>query len=273
MIQISPRTGSKELKPLFNHFDVPIDDSVDIAFSDFCFIGNGPDGLCRVGFERKRLGDFVGSIRTGRLSGHQLTGLLSEFDYVVVIVEGEYKCGNDGELVELWHGRYRTVSDGNRSVMYRAIVNYRVTAMLKALSHAGNPVIYERTVNPYETVALIVSYFHWFNDKQWDQHRSHEAPHIKSASQQPSGNGHRPRSFIRRPVSPLETFLVAAGTGVDQAAKFVAQKFETIEQLCAASPDEIGAVQVEQFMKVGGTRMVNLGSKKGLKIWQALRTK
>jgi hypothetical protein len=70
----------------------------------------------------------------------------------------------------------------------------------------------------------------------------------------------------------LEQF-VAAVDGFDTAAKWVAQKFGTMEELIKATPEEIAEVRVEQFMKEGGSRVVRLGEKKGVKLWHALRNR
>ena len=270
MIQISPRKGSLELRDLFKNFDVPVDTEIDIPFSDFCFWGNGPDGLCRVGIERKRLSDALDSIRTKRLSGYQFDGLCREFDFVFVVIEGQWKAGTHGELLELqWKDKklqWLPTSDGKQSVMYRSIQNYCTTAELKAGTQAGNPVVVERTTDPFETVALVVSHWHWFNDKQWDQHRSHEAVYNKEYAPPTR------RTFIRRQISQCEQYMAVA-PGVDQAAKDVANRFGSMEGLLAATVEEIAACPVEQWLKGGGTRTARLGEKKAEKIWKSLRSR
>ncbi len=272
MIQISPRTGSYELRDLFKSFDVLTDTSVDIEFSDFCFYGNGPDGLCRVGIERKRLSDALDSIRTKRLSGHQLGGLCKEFDFVFIVIEGQFKAGEHGELLELkWRDKklqWLPTSDGKQAVLYRAFQNYFTTSKLKAGTAAGNPVVIERTTEPFETVALVVSHWHWFNDKVWEQHRSHEAVYNKEYQ----NNNHKPRSFIRRQVSQCEQYMAVA-PGLDQAAKSVADRFGSMEGLMKATVEEIAECPVEQWLSGGGKRVVRLGEKKAERIWKSLRSR
>ena len=63
---------------------------VRMDYGDAMVTGNGPCGQVDIGIERKRIGDLVNSITTGRLSGHQLPGLLAQYYKVYIIVEGMY---------------------------------------------------------------------------------------------------------------------------------------------------------------------------------------
>ena len=96
MILLDDRTGSGELLPLFRPYDAPVE-LARLDFGDACWLGNGATGPELVGVERKTIHDLVSSMRSKRLSGYQLPGLLRTYDWVYLLVEGVWRCGGRGE--------------------------------------------------------------------------------------------------------------------------------------------------------------------------------
>ena len=79
----------------------------ELEFGDAMFSGNGPDGMCLIGFERKRLSDLLTSMRDRRLSGRQMRGCWERYDFVWIVSEGIYREGTGGEIEE-WRWNPRT---------------------------------------------------------------------------------------------------------------------------------------------------------------------
>ena len=93
-ILIDNRKGSAELA---KYIDSPTK-LLTLEYADFAFQGNGPNGQVSIGIERKSIRDLISSILTGRLSGHQLIGLVNSYDYVSIVVDGPTKTGTDGYM-------------------------------------------------------------------------------------------------------------------------------------------------------------------------------
>jgi ERCC4-type nuclease len=87
MIHIDHRVGSAELA---KYFVEPIEVG-KLMFGDFAFIGRGPDGPVHIGIERKHIRDLIDSVKSGRLWGHQIPGMLDVFDYSYLVIEGVFK--------------------------------------------------------------------------------------------------------------------------------------------------------------------------------------
>lgn len=281
MILIDPRSGSGELAYLFAPFDVEAllasseapfhafavtdSDDVQLPFGDFCFWGNGADGLTLVGIERKTINDFVSSMRSKRLAGHQLGGLLRTYGVVYIVIEGIWRAGDGGAIETYRRTGWEALYVGRNPVMYREVDHHVAT-----LQHKRG-IVFVKTENEKQTVAWIVSRWHWWNDKSWSQHKSDEAIY---AEYNPATNGGR-LSFTQRTVPDAEK-MIAQIPGIDAMAYSVAKAFKnaegtpSMEKLMEASAEEIAAVKVEQRTK-HGTRLVRLGEERARRIYLSLR--
>ena len=151
-------------------------------YGDVTFAGNGPDGgECTVGIERKRLSDLVTSMTDRRLAGKQLHGLVQTYDFRFLLVEGVWRSGVHGEIEELYGKEWRPFfsrEPGRPSVSYRQVHSFLDTIRLKAGRDDegdGRGIILLSSSNLRETAAQLLTLWHWFNDKSWEEHRSHEA--------------------------------------------------------------------------------------------------
>lgn len=167
MIIIDDRTGSKEFKRLLTRAGATCKVR-RLPFGDFKIIGNGPNGRCRVGVERKTISEIVSAIGDSRFVGHQLPGLLGNrpdgrrrFDYVFIVVEGDRYIDPRTGLLNPDALRHLP----RRGHLYRTVQKFELTLMLKA----GVRVIYTR--NKTHTTEFLCALNEWF-DAAWGSHKS-----------------------------------------------------------------------------------------------------
>lgn len=161
MILVDDRVGSREVFPYLKPYGIQAE-LTRLDYGDFAFEGNGAKGRCLVGIERKRVGDLIESIRSKRLSGHQLGGLVQAYDYAYLVVEGMFRPGKKGDLEE-WRG------SGWRShgVLYREVNSYLCTVEILA------GVVVRRSISPVETAVILADLYRWWQ-KDFSHHKSHD---------------------------------------------------------------------------------------------------
>lgn len=164
---VDSRVGSKELLGALRKSGIDARSTV-LDAADFCFEGNGPDGACQVGIERKALNDLVGSLRSGRLQGmsteagqeSQLVRLHNTYDFVWLLVEGLYGTDSKGRFVAGAVGR-RTVPGGfSEDSLEKALLSLDLRGGMRI----------KQTTNMAQSVRWLVSLFRSFTDKEWDKH-------------------------------------------------------------------------------------------------------
>ena len=173
MITVDSRTGSIELLPLFPKNTAK---SGYLSYGDFAFTGKGyaSNGNLPllVGIERKTTKDLLSSMVSGRLSGHQLIGLLNSYNMVYLIIEGIWRCNPQTKILEYYRkGEWVPIRLGAREFMAREIYNYINTLTVICGVNCW------RTQNKRETVTWIMSIYHWWRDKSMEEHRSHKQAH------------------------------------------------------------------------------------------------
>jgi len=221
-ILIDDRSGSAELYHIFPS-GVPIE-LRRMEFGDFAFLGNGGDGPTFIGIERKAVRDLLNSITTGRLSGHQLVGLLDTYSWVYLIVEGMWRFNPTNGLLEDRRGNsWCPISLGSRRFMAREMLGYLNTLAVRA----GVIVLYSK--DKMETVHIIVSIYRWWQ-KEWKDHSSHLARNkipIKVSLVRPS--------MVRRMAAELP------GVGWGKSAA-VAERFPNMVELAGATIKEWSSI-------------------------------
>ncbi len=235
-LRIDNRIGSVELAPLFQSYGIkPI--MCRLEFGDLEWIGNGQHGTCAIAVERKRINDLVSSIQSKRLSGHQLPGMAKQYDYAYLIVEGVWRPAENGQLEIRSHGNWSQAHCGQ--VTYRQIDNYLSTLEIKS------GMIYRRTYNELETVAVIVDLMRWWA-KPWDEHHSHDVKY------QPADG---PEGRRLRLVAPTQVELIARTLpGLDKRAKRVAKAFGSVEAMVLAT--ESDWIGIDGVGKIGARRIM-----------------
>jgi ERCC4-type nuclease len=158
MITLDERTGSALLLRF-----LPAARIGRLEFGDASFIGRGAGNVpVAVGIERKTLTDLVGSMESGRLSGHQLPGLMSSYGVVYLVVEGISRSQGGG-VQALLGGKWRDLGVGDG-----ALDKYLNTMEVLA------GVIVRQTTSVQRTAELIHHLYEWWG-KDWDSHRGHLA--------------------------------------------------------------------------------------------------
>ena len=252
-LQIDDRIGSKELSPYFREYlDIPIEDT-RLDYGDVLFESPyGPEGPCKVGFERKRLAECIELMKHGdasRFAGDQLIKMRQNCRFVFLVCEGRYRRDLESGLITTfrrtkgrrekdWHpGTY----DGQH-VDWRAVDGWLNTMRLLAGVHIL------KTDSPGNTVLEIATIHHWFTHKPWEQHSSH----LKFPD---SGHGEIPLdarpSFTRCVAKELPN------VGWNRAAT-IEKVFNSVEGMLEAS--------VEQWTMIDG-----ITSERAHKIWWLLR--
>lgn len=220
MILVDYRQGSHELvEPLASLGLDVVETTLD--FGDVAFEGRGVGGTSvLVGIEFKKLAELVGSMRTGRLQGHQVPGMCDEhagYDYRWLLIEGELLYDQQGRLLQKRVRRGRT----ELSLMPGSM---RIGEFLKRLHVmylcAGVVPIWAK--DRRMTLTQIEMLYRTWTDADLDDHKSHLATYT-------------PPSIV-----PLNNFrsVVQKLPGVGPAVSLAAQKkFKTLRRALTAGPD------------------------------------
>lgn len=194
-----------------------------LEFGDFSWTGVWvEDRPVRVGLEHKTVGDLVGSMRSGRLSGHQIPGMLDQYEFRYLMVEGVVRPGRDG-IAEIPHGG--TFLPLSPAITFREIVNY-----LNSVEHLAGMYL-RRTFGPTESIAQIGATYLWWQ-KPWDQHKSMEQmAHVEQAIPTVF---HRP-NMVERVAGQLP------GVG-PRKARAIAKRYRTVVDFVEATEKDLRQV-------------------------------
>ena len=224
MILVDDRTGSAELAPLLttpHHI-------ARLEYADFSFIGNGPHGPTTIGVERKTIMDLISSIASGRLSGHQMIGLIDSYDWVYLLVEGQWRV--DARTGDLFRkipitNRWVKVRLGKRVFKAFGIYNFLNTVRVMC------DIIVVRVNTPKETAQWLDGIYKWW-DKPWEAHKSHSQFQVR-------------QKHVSLVKPPLITRIAKefSGVGWDRAMD-IGDLFK--------SPKELAHATIEELMKVPG---------------------
>lgn len=244
---VDSRLGSADLYPLLPT-TIPRT-LATLQFGDFSFIGQGPDGLPQsIGIERKRIGDLLNSIDSGRLSGYQLIGLLNTYTHVYLLVEGLWRPSpQDGVLETYRQGRWLPLSHGRRRYMAREVVNYCQT-----LATICSVKLW-LTSTPQESAHWLSCLYQWWQ-KDWTKHRAHLQFHEHGPQLTDSCTGIPIATLTRPPVVARVARELADGVGMDKA-RALAAKFCSVMSLVMASEKDlrevkgVGKVLAERIME------------------------
>lgn len=232
MLYLDRRIGSEHLQSPLERLGIPVE-LITMNFADAAFLGHGAEGENSVslGIEIKKIRDLLNSIQDGRLSGHQLPGLLRSYDAVWLIIEGLWRPSPTDGLLELYvRGKWEALALGRRQYLYKEASNYLTTLEMKA------GIRIRRTANGEETAHVIADLYRWWNDKAWEQHRSHLSLHR-----------HVEHALLVSP--PLRRRIAAELPGIGQdRSGAVAGHFKTTREMLAAGVPEWRAIK-----GIGGT--------------------
>jgi ERCC4-type nuclease len=180
MIRIDRRIGSGHLLPLLRDMGVPAQ-ITKLDYGDAAFEGRGPDErVVPIGIEVKTVRDFLSSLLDGRLMGHQLPGLLANYEHVWLILQTDiwFRVGPDGAYEQRkGKGVWEPVLLSGRGLCWRDVSGVLSTLEIKGGLHI------RQTPNKELTARTIAGLYHWWTSKAYEQHRSHLALHEVPDSQ------------------------------------------------------------------------------------------
>lgn len=162
LVLIDDRTGSKELERYLGRSVPRV--LTRLQFADVAWVGDNGE---LVGVERKTISDLCSCIADGRLSGHQLLGMLNEYHRIYILVEGVWRSnGNNGVLEVYKGGKWIPLELGRRRFMYREVANFLNTLAIMC------------RVNVWQTSNMVesgqwISNTYWWWQKEWERHKAH----------------------------------------------------------------------------------------------------
>jgi ERCC4-type nuclease len=170
MLYIDDRVGSKDLLSPLRNFGVPAE-LMRLEYGDFAFVGRGLQGVpMTIGIELKETRDLIKSLDTKRIAGHQLRGLLDTYDRAWLLTEGIWRASDEG-ILETFSAGWRAVSIGPKRVMARDIEKQILTLVIRGgISH-------HHCSTRTDTIRWLSVLYHWWCDKDMDEHKSHLAFH------------------------------------------------------------------------------------------------
>ena len=238
MIQVDDRVGSVELVPFLQDLAPQLCHSIPtppiktsrLLSGDVAFDGVGRDGgKIVVGVERKRLGDMVNSMRSGRYEGSQLPGMSEYYDRVHLIIEGRYRCNLAGDL-EKWVVGSQSEHHAAESGLWRIFMLkdqvIRYTELDHLICRAQASGVRVRTSgDEQETAAQIISLYTQYQ-KPFDKQIFNGAIHTPQ-TMATVGKA----SLVRRVAATL------SGIGWERSGD-VALKFGTVKEMMEAGPAE-----------------------------------
>jgi ERCC4-type nuclease len=233
MITVDERVGATNFKTRANRLEDLLSDfrrlgvkarPGKLEFGDFSWTGLYIDDRpVRVGLELKTIPDLVGSIHSGRLSGHQIPGMTRTYEFRYLMVEGGVRVDLDGLLLQ---PRGRDWIPTRPPTTYRQVANYLNSVELLAGLHI------RRTWSSMETVSAIACLYRWWQ-KSWDDHNSLEhMANVQSA---------KAPILLNKPDLVQKVAMTLPGIGW-KTAYSLAQRFKTPAELVQASLEDWEAV-------------------------------
>ena len=174
MILVDSRVGSGDLLKPLQAAGVEAE-LATLEFGDVCFEGKGTGGEpLQIGVELKKLNDLIGSLRSGRLTGHQLPGLRKTYDHVWLLVEGQWRSDDRG-IITHYQGPARgwVTTPGKMRAS-------ELEKQLLSLELCGGVHVRHTNRRP-DTVRCLATLYRWWTDVALDGHTSHLAPHNPGA--------------------------------------------------------------------------------------------
>lgn len=241
MLLVDYRSGSKELIEPLRRMGLTVDET-DLHSGDIAFIGRGEKGVpIWIGIEFKTLTELMQSMRTGRLTGHQLLKMQDDFRFKYLFIEGLLRMNEHGQLL-------RRSGRGTWKPMPGALPISELFKRLFSLT-MGTGTLWSIFDNRALTLRAIVDLYRTWTDKDQDQHRSHLA------------------MYDPPPIVPInqQRQMLCKLPGVNvKGSKALLGQFGSVRNVCNASAKQIA--DVETVDDHGKTR--RLGDAAGLRMEQ-----
>lgn len=222
MILVDTRSGSEPYILPLRKLGLEVE-GVRLEYGDVSFEGKGTASApVQIGVELKSVGDAIGSLRSGRLTGNrqqgepgQLPGMLESYDYSYLLVEGQWRADENGYMCHYCGPRLRW--QRCKGSMPASEFDKRLLGIQECL---GVRVV--QTNRQADTVRWLANLYHWWRDTALDAHTSHLAPHA-------------PQGLFR--ISPFRQAIMA-WPGVGRKVSLAAEEaFKTVECAATISPE------------------------------------
>lgn len=163
-LRVDDRVGSIELAAPLRQRGLPV--SVErMEGGDFVWDTEADGEPVTVGVERKRLDDVLTCIRSRRWADYQLPAMRKTCGVVVLLIEGIWQEGNDGELLTWRRGGWDSPASGVRSAA--ELRTFALTQTFKAGVH----VVFSSTTKT--TLDWLASAYAWWTAAGgWGRHKS-----------------------------------------------------------------------------------------------------
>jgi ERCC4-type nuclease len=241
-LKVDPRAGSEKLIEPLRGLGVKVE-AERMEFGDVSFLANLSEGIVPVGIEFKTLYDVLGCITDGRFVGHQLPGLLDTYGVVVLLLQGQYRPGVNGQLL-VKRKRWGAVPYGRKQWLYRHVSHW-----LWSIRFAGVTVI--ETPDLQSSCAAIKALYTW-GQKEWEDHKTLKVIHT------------RPDRIPMVRPSKLKKGIYAMVDGLGwEKAGAAAEHFGTPQRMTNA--DEESWRQVAGIDKVLAKRAVRVMTTRGMR--------
>lgn len=161
-------TGSNELVAPLQKMGLPAV-KAHLEYGDLAFVGRGEGGTpLFIGIELKKIGDLIQSMcTTKRLQGHQLLGLVQDFDRRYLLIEGDFHHDDKGNTVAFrGAGRPKPLAGAPGAIAFEQEI-------LNIQTRGGCWV--RHTTNRRDTLRFIAACYRYWTDKDLDEHKSHLA--------------------------------------------------------------------------------------------------
>lgn len=243
MIYVDSRVGSKELLSLFKR---PAELG-RLEYGDVCFVGKRDNMPVMVGVERKTVADFLNGLLNGRTVGHQLRGLLNNYNIVYIVVEGLWRSSKEGTLEVVRRRGWEPLRFGDRLFSASLLYNH-----LNTLEMLGG--VYVRTTRGrQDTVDLIEALEAW-----WSVGPEAHTSHLAIDTVQPAQRTPDHKLRMRRP---------------DTTVRIAAQLPHVGQQRCWDVAAHFGSVRAMANASVAEWKSLpRIGPKSAKDIVQALQT-
>jgi ERCC4-type nuclease len=167
LLLVDYREGSHDLVLPLQRMGLEVEETT-LEFGDVSFIGRGNKGKAvSVGIEFKKLGEYVASLRSNRLCGHQLIGMRDAYDYSWLLIEGELLYDAKGGLQRRAGKRKLKPLPGSMGIS-----EYLKRTIVGHLCGGLNPWFSQ---NRADSLQFIQALYRTWTDVDLDKHRSHLA--------------------------------------------------------------------------------------------------
>lgn len=257
MILVDPRVGERNNVPRSERLEAIIkslrtkvrskvkEASPMLSGGDFYFEGNGPEGPgFRVGIEWKTLSDFLGSMRSGRLS-EELKSMNRICDLSFVITQGIWRVDRTGALVTLSGRDWRPVTAGTKECFrYAEMFKHWVSMCVK------KNVMVLHSANEEETMWMVAHLHDWFQ-VDWDEHNSTDPIKVQT------------EVTFTKVTLVRQLAAVLPGIGWKRSREVEKEFMHEDEPVVA-----MVTAPIERWKSIEG-----IGDKTARRIWKALRTR